>query len=737
MTSEQQPIKRLQRLEWIVAAYMGTAALVLICGMLLSLYLLANANRQIEADRSHMLDALNNTGELLTYNIPLMSALDALNLAAYRFHHDLDMITLNPKQTITPFTEHAANLEQVAARLEQLLPHALASRTSLIDATLTLADIADEAAVENAVNNLQQLYRDSIGPMEEANLHIRQTEAQMKRQHKQLLSSVSDNNQRIQSQLISRDNLYQQPITILSVLTLLLLAVPMLLLGLLFRKMNLRIQLLERYANDIAQENFQPPPFDSSDKTGSLARTLGSLSLRVNDLLNTTRNQAKDAHYQANHDSLTGLPNRRNFVAWLTQTLTPECSGDKPCFLLFLDLDQFKDINDTLGHDAGDQLIRVTGKRLRHALHSSDHVARLGGDEFAAIINCQKSNLKNVADRILKLVAQPMELKEHKIEITASIGITQTSPDSTCEALFKQADIAMYYAKHNGRNNHQLFHPHLEEIINQRIALIDDLRNAIEQEHFELYLQPKIDIVTGEITGAETLLRWNHPERGVVSPIEFIPVAEECGLIIPLGDWVLNEACRIARDFHLQGTALTLAVNCSGKQLLDKQFVDSITDIISAARFPLERLEIEITETALMENLESSSEKLMSLRRQGIRIAIDDFGTGYSSLRYLKDLPVTTIKIDRSFVVSAEKSSHDAAIIHAIAALGGNLKLDVIAEGVETHAQLKLIHDLGIRHVQGYIFAKPMPLTDFQQLIDDTTRSSDSWRADTLLAEVS
>ncbi len=736
MEKKRQPIRHFRRLEWIVAVYMGTAALVLICGMLFSLYLLDNANRQIEDDRNRMLSALDNTEELLTYNIPLMSALDALDQAAYRFNHDLGMITSNPAQTITPFTEHTTKLEQVAARLEQLLPRTLTTRTSLIDSTLTLADIADEASLETAVNNLQQLYRDSIGPMEEADLHIKQNRAQMNQQHTQLLSSVSNNNSLIQAQLNSRDNLFQQPITILSALTLLLLAVPMLLLGLLFRHINRRIQLLEHYANQIAHENFQQPPFDSVDKTGSLARTLGSLSLRVHDLLKTTRHQAKDAHYQAHHDSLTELPNRRSFVIRLEKSLTAQHSNDNPCFLLFLDLDQFKDINDTLGHDAGDRLISVIGKRLLHALHPSDHIARLGGDEFAAIINCQKSNLKNVADRILKLVAQPMELKSHKIEITASIGITRISLDSTYEVLFKQADIAMYYAKHSGRNNYQLFHPHLEETINQRIALIDDLRNAIKQEHFELYLQPKIDITTGTITGVETLLRWNHPEKGVVSPLEFIPIAEESGLIIPLGEWVLREACRIAEKFHLQGAQLTVAVNCSGKQLEDKQFVDSTTDIISTTGFPLDKLEIEITETALMENLESSSAKLMALRHQGIRIAIDDFGTGYSSLRYLKDLPVTTIKIDRSFVVSAEKNSHDAAIIRAIAVLGGNLELDVIAEGVETRAQLKLIHSLGIRHVQGYLFAKPMPLGDFQQLLDDTTRSSDAWRVDTLPIDI-
>ncbi len=379
MEKKRQPIRRFRRLEWIVAVYMGTAALVLICGMLFSLYLLDNANRQIEDDRNRMLNALDNSEELLTYNIPLMNALDTLDLVAYRFHHDLDMITLNPAQTITPFTEHATKLGQLAARLEQLLPRTLTTRTSLIDSTLTLADIADEASLETAINNLQQLYRDSLYPMEEAGLHIRQNRAQMKQQHMQLLSSVSNNNSLIQARLKSRDNLYQQPITILSALTLLLLAVPMLLLGLLFRHINRRIQLLEHYADEIAHENFQPPPFDSVDKTGSLARTLGSLSLRVNDLLKTTRNQTKDAHYQANHDSLTDLPNRRSFITRLTESLTAQCSSDIPYFILFLDLDQFKDINDTLGHDAGDQLIRVIGKRLLHTLHSSDHVARLGG----------------------------------------------------------------------------------------------------------------------------------------------------------------------------------------------------------------------------------------------------------------------------------------------------------------------------------------------------------------------
>jgi diguanylate cyclase (GGDEF)-like protein len=733
----KMPSKRFKRLEWIAAAFMGAVGVVLLVGLWFAYDQLYRANRQIDQDRGRVIAALDDTRWLLTNNIPLNAALDELVLTAHLFQNDLNTYTMDIDAPITPFSEYVTKLEAIAAELEKLMLAESTERSLLIDGALGLADIAEEASTESEINDLVQLHRDSVDPMLETNRLVREAKQRMTEEHNRLLTSIAHNNSQIKELLRERKDIYNRPLSILMILTFLFIVAPLLLIGLLFHQVNRRIQLLEEYANQIAQEDFQLPPFDSSDKTGSLARTLGKLSLRVDDLLKTTRIQAKDAEYQAHHDALTGLPNRRDFIERLDNFLPLEGPGDNPTFLLLLDLDDFKDVNDALGHDAGDELIRITGQRLYHSLHSEDHVSRIGGDEFAALMEFRESDLQNVAGRILETVSQPVVIKSHKLDITASIGFAKIEKDVTSEEMLKRADIAMYYVKQCGRNNYQIFYPELKENIDRRLTLIDDIRKGIIEQQFELYLQPKIDIGHGRIIGVECLIRWTHPEKGFMSPAEFIPLAEESGLIVPLGTWVLEEACRIAKMFYDQEHRFTVAVNCSSKQLAEDNFVESSIEMIRAAGLPLDFLELEVTETMLMKSMEETSEKLSSLKEQGVHIALDDFGTGYSSLLYLKELPITTLKIDRSFIVSAEKSDHDAAIIHAIATMGHNLNLEIVAEGVETLNQLKLLHSLDIHVIQGYIFAKPMPVADFQALLQDKEDHPLCWQAEALFVDAS
>jgi diguanylate cyclase (GGDEF)-like protein len=730
----KMPSKRLQRLEWIAAIFLGAVGVVLLTGLWFAYDQLDRANKQIDQDRARIIAALGDTRRLLTKNIPLKDTLDELVLTAHMFQNDLNTYTLDVNYPITPFSEYVTKLEAIAGQLENLMSAESTERNLLVEGALGLADIAEEASTEIEINDLVQLHRDSVDPLRETNRLVTEAKHRMLEEHNQLQASIAKNNRQIEELLQVRKDIYRRPLSIFMILALLLVVSPLLLLSLLFHQANRRIHLLEVYANQIAQEDFQQPPFDSSDKTGSLARTLGKLSLRVDDLLKTTRIQAKDAEYQARHDALTGLPNRRGFIERLDNFLPLEDTNDNSTFLLLIDLDNFKDINDALGHDAGDNFIRIAGQRLHHSLHPEDFVSRIGGDEFAALMKFSEPHMQNVAGRILDTMSQPVVIKGHKLEISASMGFAKIEKDVTSEEMLKRADIAMYYVKHSGRNNYQVFYPELKENIDRRLTLIDNIRKGIIEQQFELYLQPKIDISCGQIVGVECLIRWNHPENGFISPAEFIPLAEESGLIKPLGTWVLEEACRIAKIFYDRGHRFTVAVNCSSKQLAEDNFVESSIEIIKAAGLPLGFIEFEVTETMLVKNIEETSEKLRSLKEQGVHIAIDDFGTGYSSLRYLKELPITTLKIDRSFIVSAEKSDHDAAIIHAIAAMGHNLNLEIVAEGVETLDQLKLLHSLDIFVIQGYIFAKPMSVVNFQELLRDKEKQPLCWQAEALFA---
>ena len=428
----------------------------------------------------------------------------------------------------------------------------------------------------------------------------------------------------------------------------------------------------------------------------------------------TKRKDAEDQLvHQAYHDALTGLPNRMLFHDRLTQALGLARRNHRGLAVLFLDLDQFKLVNDTLGHAAGDRLLQAVADRLRQSVRQSDTVARVGGDEFNLLLpDVGRGNqAARMAEKILATVARPMEVDGHRLYLTTSIGISLFPGDGgDAEALLTSADIAMYRAKEQGRNGYQLCTPAMNARSFERLTLENDLRQGLERQEFRLFYQPQMDLETGRIAGIEALLRWEHPSRGLVSPDAFIAVAEEARLIVPIGEWALRRACEQAVAWHAAGQPdLRLAVNLSALQFQQRGLPAGIRRILDETGLDARLLEIEITESAAMQNAALTVEVLAALRGMGVRIAIDDFGTGHAALAYLKQFPVDALKVDRGFVADIEAGQEGRAIVTAIISLAHGLGIRVIAEGVETEEQLRFLAASGCDEYQGYLVSPPLP----------------------------
>ena len=434
------------------------------------------------------------------------------------------------------------------------------------------------------------------------------------------------------------------------------------------------------------------------------------------------KRDAERIRFLAYYDALTGLPNRTLLADRVAKAIAAAHRRQTRLALLFMDLDGFKHINDSLGHLTGDGVLRQVGERLKRLTRASDTLARFGGDEFVLLLNDVEGpeGIAAVAQRCLDALAAPLALEDHEIGITPSIGISVYPDDGKdLDELVKNADTAMYHAKEAGRNQYRFFEAAMNARVTSRGVLASDLRRAIERNELRLHYQPQADIATGEIVGIEALVRWQHPELGLVSPADFIPVAEELGLIGLLGDWVLNETCRQAVAWQRAGLPhLPVAVNLSALQLRSPTFLESVRRALATSGLEAHWLEFELTESVLMQQAETAVKTLSGLSELKIRVAIDDFGTGYSSLAYLRRLAIDKIKIDRSFVRDLGVDAEDTVIVSTIIRMAHSLKLRVIAEGVETSEQLAALRAQGCDEIQGYYFSRPLPpdaLAEFVQ----------------------
>ncbi len=430
--------------------------------------------------------------------------------------------------------------------------------------------------------------------------------------------------------------------------------------------------------------------------------------------------------FQAYHDQLTGLPNRALFKDRVTQAIAHARRHGLILAVMFLDLDRFKAVNDTLGHLVGDELLQLVSQRLRHCLREGDTLARIGGDEFLLLLPHirTRDNAAHIAEKILTSLKTPFHLNGHELYISASIGIAIYPNDGiTHETLIKHADIAMYNAKDEGRNDYRFFDSSLNQHLTGRMTLETDLRRGLQRGEFEMHYQPKVDVGSGRIVGMEALIRWRHPQRGLVLPNEFIAIAEDSGLITPMSEWVLDSVCRQARcwqDMELHPTAL--AVNLPARHIEHPDFVDEFVRLLRDYRLSGKGIGIEITEGTLMRDMEGSVHKLRQLSDMGVEISIDDFGTGYSSLAYLKRLPVHVLKIDRSFVHDLDHADSGPPLVAGIAAMAKGLRLGLVAEGVETQAQLDCLRQIGCNAYQGFLFSHALS-------VDEATRMLQSNRS--------
>ncbi|PYS46306.1 MAG: hypothetical protein DMF68_19535 [Acidobacteria bacterium] len=436
----------------------------------------------------------------------------------------------------------------------------------------------------------------------------------------------------------------------------------------------------------------------------------------------TERKQAEEKiHYLAYNDTLTGLPNRVSFEERLNEALTRGESSQQPLAVMFLSLDRFKKFNDTLGHIIGDQLLRSVSERLSTAVREGDAIARFASDEFAFLLTRARTadDAAEMAQKFQNILEAPFKVDDQELYVTASIGIGLYPHDAVdAQGLLKNAGAALYRAKQQGGSNFQFYTADMNERALKRLSLENQLRSAIERKEFKVYYQPQVNITTGQIVGMEALVRWQHPEMGLVSPAEFIPLAEDTGLIAPIGELVLRSACAQTKSWHDCGfNSLRVAVNLSPRQFQQPDLLLMIETTLKETGLRPESLELEVTESSVMKNTESAIKTLSELKSMGIKISIDDFGSGYSSLGYLKHLPIDVLKIDQSFVRDMTTAPNDAAIVMAIIQLAHSLQLKVTAEGVETEDQLRFLRLLRCDEMQGYLFCRPVPVEAFEQLL--------------------
>ena len=460
----------------------------------------------------------------------------------------------------------------------------------------------------------------------------------------------------------------------------------------------------------------------SEDELGSLFDGFNEMLTEIEIRDQELQNNEANLEHLANHDSLTKVANRLLFHDRLEHSLARAKRIKSRLAILVIDLDRFKNINDSLGHDIGDHVLCAVADRLSSFVRDADTLARIGGDEFAIILDQIKrtNDVGRYVQKLLREIAQIIEVDEHKLHITASIGVgLYPENGEDVESLMKSADTSMYRGKEGGGNSYQFYSGDMNTDARESLLLENQLREALQKKQLLLYYQPQYELKAGHLIGFEALIRWKHPDLGLVSPLDFIPMAEESGLIVPIGEWILYTACKQMKKIQEQWKLpLSMAVNLSPRQFLHSSLVQTVAEVLYRTKLNPRFLELEITESMVMGNIEQSISKMNEFKKMGVQLAIDDFGTGYSSLEYLKKFPISKLKIDQSFVRELGHDANDTAIVHSVIALGKSMELEVIAEGIETVEQLDLLEKEGCDQGQGYLFSKPLPVEALPALLD-------------------
>lgn len=680
---------------------------------------LNKANEVFETTHEETKSALQEVQIALSNRIRLHSILINIHHKVDAFQAEFDLLTLDPDRTDRKIHKIMGDLFLLAEKLESYREViSAAEMDAFLENVGIVLDIGDELSITQGLNYRHQLYKDTVEPIEALTVSIEQATRKFTNQNRELRAGLLSRMGNADAELTDFKDHFASLNQVFLITVIIVILVPGAMQLGFFRNLGSRLEMLERYADDIAREKIGPPPFSARDKTGHLAIHLALTGRRIRQLLKVSRDERaradealKDVEQLAYYDPLTGLQNRRLFNLHLSEVYELTKRYPENAILFYLDLDNFKSINDSLGHDAGDELLKIMAKRLSTILRSSDHLARLGGDEFGIIAYHQSDNGLLLAGRISQEINRPTTISNQEIVVTASIGIAvvESAGESSSE-LLRRADLAMYQAKAEGRNNYQYYSRELQDKLEYHLDMTHELRNAVSQQQFQLYYQPQVDLNDGSVSGAEALIRWIHPERGMIPPDQFIPLAEDTGLIMDIGEWVLNTACVDAIRFAEQQEMITIAVNISAKQFYGPSLAKYIEGILRLTALTPEQLEVEITEGVLLNDMDHAIDILNQLRDLGVGISLDDFGTGFSSLNYLRKLPIDVLKIDRSFICNMFEDQKNQAIVKTIIELGHHMSLKVIAEGIETTEEAEFLRDNGCHIGQGYLFARPAPI---------------------------
>ncbi|MGB5742135.1 MAG: EAL domain-containing protein [Sedimenticolaceae bacterium] len=673
--------------------------------------------------------------------LPAFKLLHSLDITVSRHLAEFELYVLDADRGHESLTSSLSDMQSAFDRFPRDLHAATAiDRDELEEIVAVFGDITNEALDVRSPNQLQQLLSDSEDVFAEFQSSLADTKTRLDNtvlessEHMTQDLRSAGANLSTQRRLLSR--LERTSVGSLSLLVLLLLIVS----ALLFRVLQRRLGKVSDYARAIADGRYKSDiDFESSDHIGDVAESVSHMGTRLASLLEESQKKTEIAVHAeraalklANFDTLTGLPNRQHFFSILESVLTQARQLEEKVAVAYLDLDDFKKVNDSFGHSIGDELLCAVADRLKHNIRESDSIARdtcdspppklsrLGGDEFTFLITSvhDAGEARTVARRVLDTLARPYLIGTRELSITPSVGIAVFPNDGdSVEALLKNADMAMYQAKAHGRNNVTLYSEEIGERNRRKLNLERDLAKAAERGELSIHYQPKVDLNSNRIIGAEALLRWQHPKRGSVSPADFIPLAEESGLIVPIGKWVLQQVCTQLSDWATHGIAqVPIAVNISAKQLACGDLIGTVRDCLEASDITADSIQLELTESVLMSDTDLVVRMLNELKGMGIHTSLDDFGTGYSSLNYLKRFHLGALKIDRSFVRDIETDADDASIVKAIIGLADSLGLDVVAEGVENERQVDFLRRHGCRTAQGFLFSPAVPAVEFVSL---------------------